>query len=216
MRTWLISLTCGLFFKCCDLKKGTTSKDHKINKIMKTIFFSCLFLLAGIAFAQAQIASETLTIKPVKKGEEPKEVMEAIKQDFPKAIVQNLSILPAKLYGEYWSVYRDDNLSGKTPAFYVVYLKETNELYRALYDKHGNIKSSKFIIKQAQLPKEVTSTVAKKYPDWKIINDLEKITSKDGKTKEVYHVGIEKNKMHRSLFLDNSGKLIKDVPRRIL
>jgi hypothetical protein len=182
---------------------------------MKKIFFSCLILLAGTAFAQAQSESETLTIRAVKKGEEPKKVMDAIKQDFPKAIVQDLSMLPAKLYGENWSVVLDDKLDGATPDLYLVDLKETNQLYKAVYDKDGKIKSSKLIIKQAQLPKDVTSTISKKYPDWTIIKDLEKITNREGKIKEVYHVGIAKNKMHRSLFLDTGGKLIKDVPRRI-
>ena len=182
---------------------------------MKKIFFFCLVLLAGMTFAQAQIASETLTIKAVKKGEEPKKVMDAVKKDFPKAIVTDLAILPAKLYGELWSVSLNDNLNGTTPDLYQVNLKETNEVYKAVYDKDGNIKSSKLVIKQAQLPKEVTSTIAIKYPDWTIIKDLEKITNKEGKVKEVYHVGIQKDKKHRSLFLDTGGKLIKDVPRRI-
>ncbi|HKZ38139.1 MAG TPA: hypothetical protein VJ184_10830 [Chryseolinea sp.] len=181
---------------------------------MKKIFFFCFILLAGMKFAQAQNQSETLTIKAVKKGEEPEKVMDAIKADFPKAIVTDLSILPAKLYGEYWSVSLNDNLGGKTPDLYLVNLKETNEVYKAVYDKDGKIKSSKLIIKQAQLPADVTSTIAIKYPDWTIIKDLEKITNKEGKIKEVYHVGIEKNKMHRSLFLDSGGKLIKDVPRK--
>jgi len=47
----------------------------------------------------AQMNSETLTLRPVKKGEEPKEVMNAIRKDFPKAIVSDLNFLPAKLYG---------------------------------------------------------------------------------------------------------------------
>jgi hypothetical protein len=182
---------------------------------MKKIIFFCLILLAGTAVAQAQIAHETLTIKAVKKGEEPKKVMDAIKQDFPKAIVTDLSILPAKLYGENWSVSLKDNLDGETPDLYLVNLKETNEVYKAVYDKDGKIKSSKLVIKKAQLPKDVTSTIAKKYPDWTVVKDLEKITNREGKIKEVYHVGIQKNKMHRSLFLDTSGKLIKDVQRKI-
>ena len=62
---------------------------------MKKLFFFFMCFMIGMVMAQAQ--SETLTVKAVKKGEEPKEVMDAIKQDFPKAIVGDLSVLPAKL-----------------------------------------------------------------------------------------------------------------------
>lgn len=178
---------------------------------MKTIIFFCLSLLA-ITAAQAQ--SETLTLKAVKKGEEPKEVMDAIKQDFPKAIVRNLNILPGKLYGERWSLSFDDKLDGVTPDFYLVNLREDNETYKAVYDKDGKLKSSRFIINQAQLPKEITSAIAAKYPDWTIIRDREKITYNEGIVKEAVHVEIQKDKMYRSLFLDSSGKLLKDALMR--
>ena len=175
---------------------------------MKKIIFFCLSLLA-ITAAQAQ--TETLTLKAVKKGEEPKEVMDAIKQDFPKAIVRDLNILPGKLYGEHWSLSLDDKLDGSSPDFYVVSLKEDNETYKAVYDNAGNIKSSKFVIKQAQLPKEITSAISAKYPDWTIVRDQEKITYNEGTVKDAIHVEIQKDNMYRSLFFDSSGKLLKDA-----
>jgi hypothetical protein len=188
------------------LTSGRITKAN-INTMKKLIFF-CLSLLV-ITAAQAQ--TETLTLRAVKKGEEPKEVMDAIKQDFPNAIVRDLSMLPGKLYGERWSLSFDDRLDGALPDFYLVNLKEGSETYKAVYDKAGNIKSSKFIINQAQLPKEVTSTIAAKYPDWTIIRDREKITYNEGTVKDAIHVEIQKDKMYRSLFLDNNGKLLKDA-----
>lgn len=179
----------------------------------KSILFS-LFLLAGIAGANAQIESETITVKAVKKGEEPKAVMDAIKQDFPKTIIADLNILPGKLYGEQWSISVDDKLHGASPDNYLVTLKEKNETFRAVYDKTGQLRSSKHIIEQTQLPGEVTSAIAAKYPDWTIVKDSEKITYKEGKTKEAYKVEIQKDKTRRNLFLSNSGSIVKDIALR--
>lgn len=161
--------------------------------------------------AIAQVKTETLTLKPVKKGEEPKEVMDGIKQDFPKAIVGDLSMLPAKLYGEQWSASLQNNLDGTTPDFYHVSMKEGNEHYKAVYNKSGKLISSKTVVKNTQLPKEITATIAKKYPDWTIVFDSEKITYKRGKIKEATSVEIQKEKMYRLLFMDSGGTLIKDV-----
>jgi hypothetical protein len=175
---------------------------------MKKSIVVCMCFIAGIAMAQVQ--TETLTLKAVKKGEEPKGVMDAIKKDFPKAIVSDLAILPGKLYGEQWSVDFKDDLNGATPELYRVNLKEGSESYQAVYDKSGKMLSSKTIIKEAQLPAGVTKTISAKYPDWKVANDREKITYKKGALKEVYHVQIHQNNTYRSLFLDGSGRLIKN------
>jgi hypothetical protein len=181
---------------------------------MKKIIIFCLGLLVISSASRAQVESETLTIKAVKKGEEPKEVMDAVKKDFPVAIVSDLSMLPGKLYGERWSVVMDDKLDGNPPDMYLVTLKEGNDHYKAVYDKLGKIKSSKTVIKQTQLPKEVLNTIQNKYSDWTIVKDLEKITYKDGLTREAFHVEIQKDKMYRHLFLNSDGALIKDVPEK--
>jgi hypothetical protein len=181
---------------------------------MKKITMFCLGLLVISSASHAQIESETLTVKAVKKGAEPKEVMDAVKKDFPVAIVSNLSMLPGKLYGERWSVVMDDKLDGNPPDMYLVTLKEGNDHYKAVYDKAGKIKSSKIVIKQTQLPKDVLNTIQNKYSDWTIVKDLEKITYKDGLTREAFHVEIQKDKMYRHLFLSADGTLIKDVLER--
>ena len=166
-------------------------------------------LVAGAAMAQE--GSKTFTLKAVKKGEEPKEVMDAIRQDFPKAIVGDLDFLPTKLYGEQWSVVLDDESNGAEPDLYHVHLKQGKQNYEAVYDKSGKVLSSKLLIDQAMLPTDVTATVSSKYPGWKIVKDGEKITTKEGVVKEAYHVEIKKDKAYRSLFLDTGGKVIKDV-----
>jgi hypothetical protein len=175
---------------------------------MKNLVLCCLCLVA--VSAMAQMNSETLTLRPVKKGEEPKEVMNAIRKDFPKAIVSDLSFLPAKLYGEQWSVDVQGDLDGRTADLYQVSCKEGNDRFKAVYDANGKEISSKRIIHQAQLPTEVVKTISERYPNWKVVDDQEKITYKNGTAKDAYHVRIQQNNISRSLFLDNSGKIVKD------
>lgn len=174
---------------------------------MKKLILVILFALSGMVMVHAQ--SETLILKPVKKGEEPKAVMDAIKKDFPKAIVGDLTFLPAKLYGEQWSADFESNMNS-APDLYRVKLKEGTATYNAIYDKSGNVISSMTIIKMAQLPKEITKGIATKYPGWKIVNDVEKITYRKGAAKEAFRVQIQENKLHRSLLLNGSGNILKD------
>lgn len=175
---------------------------------MKKLIFTFVCIIAGLAMAQAQ--TETLTLKAVKKGEEPAAVMNAIKHDFPKAIVDDLRLLPAKLYGEQWSVNLQGDLGGNAPDSYLVNMKIGNENYKAVYDKAGKLISSKTIIKEAALPSEITKTISSKYPSWKIENDRERISYKKGSLKEAYHVQIHQSNRHRSLFFDGTGKILKD------
>ena len=164
-------------------------------------------LMAGIAMAQAQ--SETLTLKAVKKGQEPKEVMDGIKQDFPQAIVGDLNFLPSLMYGEHWSADLKNDLNGAAIDYYQVSLKEKNESFTAAYDKTGKLLSSKTMIKNGKLPAQITSAINSKYPSWKVTGDSEKIIYKNGVLKESYRVQINEAKMYRSLFFDGIGKLLK-------
>jgi hypothetical protein len=176
---------------------------------MKKSIVTCMCFVAAMVMAQAQ--TEVLTLEAVKKGAEPKEVMDAIKQDFPKAIVGDLNFLPSLMYGEHWSADLKDNLNGAAPNHYQVSLREKNERFTAAYDKNGKLLSTKTIIKDGALPSEITKTIVSKYPTWKIVNDREKIIYKNGVLKEAYRIQISEDKMHRILFFDGSGKLIKDV-----
>jgi hypothetical protein len=176
---------------------------------MKKLTLFLLFAVAGVA-AYAQGSTETFTAKAVKKGEEPQAVINAVKQDFPKAIVSDLNVVSGKLYGEQWAINFDDKTGGSAPEYYHVMLKESNSQYSAYYNKKGDLISSKTYVNNEQLPTEVTSAVHNKYPDWTIIKDGEKITYKQGSVKEAYKVDIQKDKMHRSLLMDGSGNIHKD------
>lgn len=183
---------------------------------MKTTFAFMMSLCLAIgAWAQS---TETVVITPVKKGEEPQAVMNAIRTDFPQAIVTELGFLPAVLSGEQWNV-RTDGVAAKNAdtQYYQVNIREGNDRYKALYDKEGKLQASKQIIKHAELPQAVINAVATAHPDYKIINDREKITSDaTGKLNVVYHVTIQKKEhgILRGMFIDPAGKIIREVHAR--
>lgn len=175
---------------------------------MKALFVFCLCLVCGLTMTRAQ--TETLTLKAIKKGKEPKAVMDAIKQDFPKGIAEDLNFLSAKLYRDRWGINFQDNLDGATPDFYQVNIREENEKYTAVYDKYGELRFSKTIIKHAQMPKEVTAAISYQYPDWQVLDDIEKIMYKSGVATEVFKVEIEQDNNFRMLFIDTLGNVLKD------
>lgn len=185
---------------------------------MKTTFAFMLGLCLAIgAWAQS---TETVTITPAKKGEEPQAVMNAIHSDFPQAVVTDLGFLPSVLYGEQWNIRTDGVAATNTDMqYYQVNIREGNNRYKALYDKEGKLQASKQIIKHAELPQTVINAVAKAHPDYKIINDREKITSDaTGKLNVVYHVTIQKKEhgVLRGMFIDPAGKVIREVhPRKV-
>ncbi len=174
---------------------------------MRKLLLLCTFQIAGHMLAHGQ--TKILNLKAVRKGEEPKEVMTAIDHNFPKAIVEDLQILPAKLYGEHWLVDIEDNSRGTIPEFYLVNLKDAKEHFKAVYDPSGKLLSSKITIIETQLPSKVTSAIAQQYPGWIIINSLEKIITHESRVKEVYHVELQKGQKFKTLFFDNNGTTIK-------
>jgi hypothetical protein len=185
---------------------------------MKTTF-ACMLGVCLTVGAWAQ-STETVTITPVKKGEEPQAVMNAIRNDFPQAIVTELGFLPTVLYGEQWNVRTDGAVAKNADTqYYQVNIREGQDSYKALYDKAGNLHYSKRIIKHAELPQAVIDAVAVAHPDYKIVNDREKITSDaDGKLNIVYHVTIQKKEhgILRGMFIDPTGKVIREVhPRKM-
>jgi hypothetical protein len=104
---------------------------------MKTTF-ACMLCLCLTVGAWAQ-STETVTITPVKKGEEPQAVMNAIRNDFPQAIVTELGFLPTVLYGEQWNVRTDGAVAKNADTqYYQVNIREGQDSYKALYDKAGN------------------------------------------------------------------------------
>lgn len=174
---------------------------------MKKLIPIIIYLAASAVFTNGQ--TKILTLKASRKGEAPDVVMEAIKKNFPTAIVGDLEILPSKLYGEQWSVDFQDNSKGIAPGFYLVKLKDLKEHFKAVYDQDGKLLFSKTTIIESKLPMKVTSAIASRYPGWVIVNTIEKITTEENLVKEVYHVEVQKDQLFKTLFFDNNGNIVK-------
>jgi|GEM_PF-1909929 len=177
--------------------------EIKIQITMKIKFLTA-WLVCWALGAMAQ--EEMLTITPVKKGDEPKAVLDAIKTDFPSAVAKDLSFLPSKLYGKEWNV----QLAGSTDEdiqFYQVQIAEKDVLYTAVYDKDGKLLSSKEMIKTSRLPSAVVASV-KKFSDWKMIESHEVIKTKGSKARLYYKVRLQKGMEHKNVFLDPQGNIL--------
>jgi hypothetical protein len=168
------------------------------------IKFLTLWLVCWALGAMAQ--EEMLTITPVKKGDEPKAVLDAIKTDFPNAVANDLSFLPSKLYGSEWNVQLASN-TDEDIQYYQIQVIEKNVHYTAVYDKDGKLLSSKETIKTHQLPSAVVASV-KKFSDWKMIDSHEVIKTKGSKARLYYKVRLEKGKGHKNVFLDPQGNIL--------
>ncbi len=110
----------------------------------KSIIALWLLCLAPGVMAQQQ---EKLTLTKVKKGDEPKAVVDAVNKDFPGALTRELSFLPPKLYGEEWFVdLTSDQLDHAD--FYQVHVKvkQDNADYTAVYDGNGKLLSSRQLL----------------------------------------------------------------------
>jgi len=164
-----------------------------------------VFLLACWVLGTAA-QEKKLTIERVKKGEEPKQVMEAIKTDFPGAITKDLSFLPAKLYGDEWNV----DLQGEDTEqikYYQVNIKEENRSYKAVYDANGHLLSSMQVIHDAKLPAPINATL-KKFSGWHIDKSHEIIRYSGKHASDTYRVKLQKGAEHKNVYLDANGNII--------
>jgi hypothetical protein len=172
-----------------------------MKKIILVIWLACWVL--GTA-AQEKKA----VITPVKKGEEPQAVMDALKKDFPNTMVENLSFLPRKLYGEEWNIFIEGD-ENADPSFFEVRVKKENEFYTAVYNKSGKLLSSKHIIQNAALPKEVLETV-KKFAGWHMDKVQEIIEYRNNDLTNVYKIKLQQGMKHKNVFINAKGEIVNE------
>ncbi len=182
---------------------------------MKTV--SMALLLAGLSIAAVQAQSavqvETVTISHVKKGEAPSQVMEALKADFPQAIVKNVTMLPRALQGKQWSLTQQGNLSANVQlTCYQVQASGKNGNFSALYNKDGQLVSYHELIRQADLPQPVKATLVGSFAGYTVASGQERIHLKSGKQKIMYRVELAAGKKHKAVVLDPQGTVIRTVP----
>lgn len=164
--------------------------------------------MLGIGYAQTEIADLT----PIKKGEEPKAVLNTLKQDFPGVTASEFNFISHVLYGQKWSEKVSGELVGDMKLVQVN-VRDKNGNYEILFDKDGKVLKIKDFIKNAELPPAVMKSIRGKYPSFKLLTDSEKISAgRDRKAQVVYRAEIQSapNGKKRNLFLDNSGKLLRD------
>lgn len=155
----------------------------------------------------ALIAQEkVMKITPVKKGEEPQQVMEAIKKDFPEAVSKDLAFLPTKIYGDEWNVeVTGDDVNELN--FYEIDLIQGKNHYAAVYNKDGKLLSSKEIIRSESPPSVVNEAIGK-FKGWKMDKFHETIRYRNHKTTDTYKIKLHKGAEHKVVFIDPKGEII--------
>lgn len=166
-----------------------------------------LIIALWLGYALGAMAQDqTLTIKPVKEGEEPQAVMNAIKTDFPQSVQKGLGYLPGRLFGSEWNVTREgEQLENMT--FFEVKIKQGNTNYTAVYDKDGKLLSSMQIVDPAKMPPQVQATV-KKFSGWHVDTSSEQIKYNGKTTTDVYKIKLQKGAEHKIVFVDPAGNII--------
>ncbi|GAB3926612.1 PepSY-like domain-containing protein [Larkinella terrae] len=182
---------------------------------MKTLSIALLLtgLSIGATQAQSPLEDQSVTITHVKKGEEPQQVMDAVKADFPNSIVTDVAFLPHALYGHEWAVSENKNTDENIEMLYYRVAANSPTLnYTAVYNKDGKLLSFKEIVKQALLPDAVTKTISNQFADWKIVGDQERIQY--GKSSSNYYrVELAKGKAREKVFFDSNGTVLRKVKK---
>ena len=182
---------------------------------MKTPLIALLLSSAPLSAAWAQVPAEPVTIVHIKKGEEPQKVMSALEKDFPGSIVQDVSTISGSTYGRDWSVTEKKPMS--TPSgvnYYQVNATSKGSKYSAVYDKDGNLLSSRHVLKDTALPIDAAKNVVSQFPDWQIVGNREKLTLHDQHNKVFYRVDIKKGSEMKKVFLDGTTGRITRVVKR--
>ncbi len=179
---------------------------------MKT--FPMAVLLAGLTIAGVQAQNltekETVTIAHVRKGEEPQQVLETLKNDFSEAIVKDMTLLPSALHGKEWAITEQEILSPHADVnFYQVQASGKNVNLSAIYNKQGQLISYREHLKHAELPPFVKKTLDNQFPGYQIAKSQERIRVEAGKEKIAYKVALVSGKKHRIVFLDGQGKVTR-------
>jgi len=133
----------------------------------------------------------------VSKDELPGTVVNAIENDF----------LSCK---DKTSWRMDDKRS--TPDQYVAKAEGENMSCEAVYDKDGNLISSKTTLLDVKLPTPIAQILVREYPGCKITGDKAVIRDFDNST-GYYEIYLEKGEQSKTVYYDASGKKVK--PRRV-
>lgn len=176
---------------------------------MKKLF---LIMALGILSLTCSAQIEKVVLKPVKKGEAPQVLIDSIQKAFPNSVSKTLSTITANSYGKAWNVYISPASEKTTPLYYEVYLKGVNGYQTLIYDEKGNLLKVKQVLKNADIPEPVKSTLNTKYSGWNVIGKEERITNANQISGVEYKVKLKKGVLKKAVFIDPEGNVKIALP----
>lgn len=160
---------------------------------MKTIVLSAV--LMGLAFQSN--AQDLLFRAKLEVEEVPELVVTALEEDFPDFTIIEYSALPVE-YVE-GDVYINPNIDSNADYdTFQVDIEAKGKQVTATYDRNGELIKITEHFKNVPLPYAVSKSIAKEYPNWKLVKD----------SYDMVQVGNDKAKKRYRVVLENHGKKI--------
>jgi len=180
----------------------------------KHLFLSVLF---GVSFAvRAQGPQDALIIKGTKKITEkltPQQVIDSLHEHFPDAKAVKYYKAPAEVANKGWAISTEDNLdAGDDIDYYTLSFTSDNIQYYGLYNKEGELLSSRIVETMTHLPEPITSslkTLGQLYPGYKVVAKTYYKRKNYSKNEEYYEVVAKKGNKKKTLYYLPDGTLTK-------
>lgn len=108
----------------------------------------------------------------------------------------------------YWDVTNSEKIKGLRGEPFNVTFKSGRDQIVAFYNSKGKVVRAKEQFKNFALPKPVRITLARQYPNWKVLKNRYSILYiKDNRPKKSFKVQISKDSQKKWLTIDSSGRI---------
>jgi len=178
---------------------------------MKTIVLSAVLMgLTLQSNAQDLLFKAKLEVEDV-----PELVVTALEEDFPDFTIIEYNAIPVE-YVE-GDVYINPNID--TNADYDTYeidMHTAGKEVTVTYDRDGELIKITEHFKNVALPYSVSKSIAKEYPNWKILKDsYDMVQVGDDKAKKRYRVVLENHGKKIHVHTNEKGKILNHHKRRV-
>lgn len=175
-------------------------------KKVSLILAICLLTAASV-FAQEE---QQVVLKKVSNYEVPKEVIDAVKRDFPASVVDQVKILPADGI-EGWKVtdVKNNLTDNDVVNYYAIEFYGDGVSGEVLYNDKGEMVLYKKVINDEALPPSIRNYIGTNYEGWAFIKDKEVIKKTPNSKTDVYSVTIKNGSQKKTLHFNAMGKLIE-------